>query len=1016
MKKFVLVLLVLISVVVLLLAGAVALLCSENFVKKIVVRSINNVSSTKIYLDKWRFRLWEPLKAEGIKIVETTSEGKTNFFSEAKSIVLDTPLISILKGKFEINNLVIESPKIIIAEYDEVLAEKAPKKKTKKSKHKKEKKPWHKTAFPVEIKNLKISNIYFKFINKSGEIFKVKECDLEAFNISPQKPGQIFVEGKLKYANGKNISIYNTPFKWKTMFVVSDTVIPRNFSTDININKINGMVNGLNLAPFAARLDIGLFCEDSENIKVRNCDLKIFQKEDNIGTLSITGDFSLAKLAFDSQLAISASSNKLWQSFAGKINMLDFRKVTLEASVRSSGNFHADKYNSAGFVRLNQISPEPSILSVSHPIDFSGNFNFEINLPQKQFNLNNIETKIIQNKKPVVTVKNNEPVNLNWGNKSKNLYSKAFLTFKVDSLMLPYLNPFLRGKETVLNRGKFNADILCSISGAGDEISINGNSSIVNCNAFVKKTHWKDVDVESELNLVIEKFSRFSVSNFISKLQFNNEKAGTITAEGFFDLSGKNDLSFRVTDLASDFFAPLIDSKNEKLKGFDIDLTLADKNNNISAKLLIDKPEKNISNELQKFEWLLDAELKNDKFNIEECTVSLQPGAWKTNELRLKGSFYLVKTNIQNNLLLSADKFDCTSLLNTFVPLEEETKKAKKRSAKGKKGKKGKKVFEEKKAGKEPSPLALSNYVVVFNVDINELRGREIRISPLKMNFSLKNNFLKVAMRKARLNKGTLIGELKADLGVPGYSYEAEIDAANIPLTPVAASFFQEAKDIKGNLFADVSFSGAGVTRKNLEKNLKGNCLAIIKNGKFLDFKVLEKLGEKIKFNTLQNHVFSICELKSDIKDGFFNVNQLQLKSKTVSLDVKGRIDFDEELDLNILMGLSGGAIETILSNQHYKVNFLKALVADNFYKLPFPIKVVGTISDPKIEADFRSFMPLLLKTTGGNIADSVGSIIDIFKKKKEKKSETKEEKKERREKRAKAIESLIKEVLKPKK
>jgi len=260
------------------------------------------------------------------------------------------------------------------------------------------------------------------------------------------------------------------------------------------------------------------------------------------------------------------------------------------------------------------------------------------------------------------------------------------------------------------------------------------------------------------------------------------------------------------------------------------------------------------------------------------------------------------------------------------------------------------------------------------------LRGREIDFAPFKIYSSLSNNFLNIITRDVKLNEGPVFAELKANLGVLKYSYEAEIDADNIPLTPSVNSVFHEAhNDISGNLFADIMVSGKGITMENLKKNLKGDCLAIIKNGKFLDFEVLEKIGEKIKFNSLPSHVFSVCELKAGIKNGFFNVKKLQLKSKTVALDVQGKIDFD----------------------------------ADNFYKMPFPIKVAGTIGDPKIEADFRSFMPLLLKTTGGSIVDSVSSIIDVFKKKKDKKSETKEEKKERREKRSKAIGDLLNNFLK---
>ncbi len=1021
MKKIFKLIFGLITIVVVLLVTAFASLCSDKFVRKIILPGINNISSTKIYLDKWHFRPWEPLKISGLKIIEISPKGKTNFFSEAKSITLNASLVSFLKSEPKINNIIIESPIVKIIESESILKEKKKIKKKflKNTKSSKEKLEWFEISLPVSLENLRISNAYFRVKNNKGEIFKVKNCNFEAFNIGKKKSGLIFVEGKIRFTDAKNISIYNTPFKWNSKFIISKNILPKNFSADIIIDKMKGTINNVNIKPFSTKLDLEFFEKEKGVIEIKKCELDVLKKEKIIGNISNTGKLSLTKLVFNSFLNISINSNKLWRALASKSKM-DFKKSSFEATVESSGAILSKKFHSKGFIRLNQIAPDKSILLVSHPIDIAVNFDFDADLLGKQLDLNVVEYKITQENKNVVVIKNDTPIKLNWKEKSRKLHDKAILSIKINNLLLPYLNPLLNKKEIVLNSGKLNANILCAITSVGKTISIKGNSSVVNCNAFVKKVHWKDVDANSEIAINIEDFSKFSVSKFDSKIQFNNKIAGTILSKGFCDLNGENNFSINITDLASDFFMPFINSKNEKLNGYDIDFSAStknikvlDKQHTVFAKLFIDKSENVKSNEMQKFEWLLDADVVNNKLKINECTVSLHPANWKTNVLNLKGALYLFPTNFQNHILLSADKFDCTSLINILFPFEDKPTGINGKKKKSK-SKKKKVAIQTNKIEKEPEAFALSNYYLFFNIDINELRGREIDFAPLKIYSSLSNNFLNIITHDVKLNKGLVFAELKADLNIPGYSYEVEIDADNIPLTPSVNSVFHKAyNDISGELFADIMVSGQGITMKNLKNKLKGDCLAIIKNGKFLDFEVLEKIGKKIKFDSLRSHIFSVCELKAGIKNGFLNVKKLQLKSKTVALAVQGKIDFDEELDLNILMGLSGGAIETILSNQHYRVNFLKAIVADNFYKMPFPIKVRGTISDPKIEADFRSFMPLLLKTTGGNVVDSVSSIIDIFKKKKKKKSETKIEKKERREKRSKAIGDLLNNFLK---
>jgi len=685
MKKIFKLIIFLVVVVVVLLIATIASLCSDNFVRRIILPGINNISPTKIYLDKWHFRPWEPLEISGLKIIEISPKGKTNFFSEAKSITLDASLVSFLKLEPKINNIIIESPVVLITESEPILQEKKTKRKKKDKsplpplgKGESEKIKWFEMSLPVALENLKISNAYFRVRNNKGEIFKVKDCNFEAFNIGKKKSGLIFAEGKIRFTDAKNISINNTPFKWNSKFIISESVLPKNFSSDIIIDKMKGTINNVNIKPFSTKLDLEFFEKERGVIEIKKCELDVLKKEKIVGKISNTGKFSLAKLEFDSHLNISINSNKLWQTLASKFKM-NFKKSSFEATVESSGAILSKKFHSEGFIRLNQIAPDKSILLVSHPIDIVVKFDFEADLLGKQLDLNVVEDKITQENKNVVVIKNDNPIKLNWKENSQKLHDKAVLSIKINNLLLPYLNPLLNKKEMVLNGGKLNADILCAITSVGKTISIKGNSSVVNCNAFVKKVHWKDVDVNSEIDINIEDFSKFSVSKFDSKFQFNNEIAGTIFSKGFCDLNGENNFSINITDLASDFFMPFINSKNEKLNGYDIDFSVAAKNINVLdkqqkvfAKLFVDKFENLKSNEMQTFEWFLDADVVNNKLEINDCTVSLYPADWKTNVLDLKGALYLFPTNFQNHILLSADKFDCTSLINILFPFEEE--------------------------------------------------------------------------------------------------------------------------------------------------------------------------------------------------------------------------------------------------------------------------------------------------------------------------------------------------------
>jgi hypothetical protein len=84
---------------------------------------------------------------------------------------------------------------------------------------------------------------------------------------------------------------------------------------------------------------------------------------------------------------------------------------------------------------------------------------------------------------------------------------------------------------------------------------------------------------------------------------------------------------------------------------------------------------------------------------------------------------------------------------------------------------------------------------------------------------------------KLSLNGAPVNATADLDLGVPGYRYDATVDADRVPVAPLVSTFLPERKgQMGGTLTAHLQLRGAGVTGRGLQKNLTGHFTAGVTN------------------------------------------------------------------------------------------------------------------------------------------------------------------------------------------
>ena len=353
--------------------------------------------------------------------------------------------------------------------------------------------------------------------------------------------------------------------------------------------------------------------------------------------------------------------------------------------------------------------------------------------------------------------------------------------------------------------------------------------------------------------------------------------------------------------------------------------------------------------------------------------MTASPGKWDDNTLKLTGEFNFKKNNEPSDLTIQSRRFDATSLFNTFLPLEKEKKRKN-----VKKKKYEKKIVKKNKNNdfKEPAPPKLQFINVILKTHIDEFIIRKMTAVPLSFDFVMKDNKFNFQTHNMTVNGGNFDLKVQADVNVTGYVYSSTLKTENIPLNPALETWAPKISNkIFGNLDSDISMSGKGFSSTNIIKYFKINSKIFMNDGHLEDVPLLISLSKMMKIDDLSDYSFSKCSMKIISKNGTNYIRDISIEGDTIKIGINGAVAFDNSLDLDVYLALSGREIANIFSRDNSKLKIPFTGVLDKFYKLPMPIKVGGRMAKPKLQTNIKEFIPMLIKMMGPDVIKSFGKL-----------------------------------------
>ena len=396
----------------------------------------------------------------------------------------------------------------------------------------------------------------------------------------------------------------------------------------------------------------------------------------------------------------------------------------------------------------------------------------------------------------------------------------------------------------------------------------------------------------------------------------------------------------------------------------------------------------------------MDAGLNKQVADLRNIELGLTPTDKAANVLKLTGRVDSSRSNaITGNLKLSADSLDVTRYYDLFAGSPSQPQATTPTSSGG-------------TTAPQSEPEAMTLPFTNFTADaaIGRFYLREIAISNLHAAVRIDGGRIVAKPLEMVLNGAKLGSSIDIDVGVPGYRYNLDFSAAQVPLAPLVNSFQPERKgQVGGTLTGVGQVSGAGITGPSLQKlagkfdiattnldlaipSLRSglmktivNVIAVVpdlaKNPNAAlslplrcDPRRWHSSGQKGGFmDELTQSPIDVIQGRGTIGDGRMELNDAMIQSPAFQAGARGTVQFHKAALMDQAITNSTIAMPLTVALRRSlaeKIDFVPAGTPTNlaFVKLPEYVTIKGTVGEPKTDIDKKALVAMALQKYGGKI------------------------------------------------
>jgi len=287
---------------------------------------------------------------------------------------------------------------------------------------------------------------------------------------------------------------------------------------------------------------------------------------------------------------------------------------------------------------------------------------------------------------------------------------------------------------------------------------------------------------------------------------------------------------------------------------------------------------------------------------------------------------------------------------------------------------------------------------------------RELEMTNLQATTKIDGNKVSIQPLQVAINGAPVNGSVAVDLGVPGYRYDLNLDAKQVPFAPIVDTFQPERRgEVKGALTAKAQgITCTGTTGASLQKTLAGefaigttnlelsiqklrsplmkmivNVIAIVpelRSGANVGSALGSLAGSLVGgpaaqrggwAGDLQQPPIDVIEARGKIGAGRVDLDRAFVSSPAFQVETHGAILLAEVLTNSTLNPPKGLPLSiSVRRGLAEKINMVPANTPQNaaFVKLPDYVSATGIVGDPKPKFNVGALLGSALQQLGGNI------------------------------------------------
>ena len=553
-------------------------------------------------------------------------------------------------------------------------------------------------------------------------------------------------------------------------------------SAHFGIDRAQGSLS--ELASFSTDLDC-----DVTPTQIKGVSVRFAKGGTSLGEVRASGPFDLAKTEGHIVLEVSTIDKRLLNlAAAGK--GLDFGTTLIQATNTIDLANSGQLIKAGGQIDVTKL--QVTLTNETTPtLDFQAAYDVTVDRAQSNAVLRAVNLTCLQQGSPILHAGLSSPMTLNWGKAAAGVGDSTF-GFDVTGLDLAQWKPIL---GAVAPSGVINAQGKLVSQQTGKQLTLDLNSSVENLTVVTGTNSLAQAGVAFQMNGKASDFTLFSLNQF--KLEITQRKQSLLTASGSaaFDQAG--------------------DTSNLKLN---VRLMIGRVLQALSVPVA-----SAVSNAPSQMDLALDVALNKKVADLRQVQLSLAPTARATNQIQLTGQVDTTLSNaLQGSLRLTADSLDFTSYYDLFTGTAQAP--AAQPAAPAKPATTRTPGAPAAAQTQEPPPMQFPIRSLTVNTTIRRLYLHEVEVADFHAGTKLDTNHVTVDPFKLSLNGAPVSASLALDLSVPGFKYDVNLTATNVPIPPFISSFQPERKgQISGTLTAQGNITGAGITGPSLQTNLAGH-------------------------------------------------------------------------------------------------------------------------------------------------------------------------------------------------